>query len=180
MIQKESTTLEDATRLAMLFTIRFETSHSSSVRNVIGLIRKKGGEREARLVQNLQRYAGQNARKGDLFGDQMTSNNLTGKLFKGLKGVENVYTQHTPLLKRILDDCLKNKLKATNFPTIGSSSGKVSTIVAFIIGGFTYEEAFAVHQLNTNLGSQIILGGTSILNSQSFIEQIEHSYPASN
>ena len=180
MIQKESTTLEDATRLAMLFTLKFETSHSSSVRNVIGLIRKKGGEREARLVQNLQRYAGQNARKGDLFGDQMTSNNITGKLFKGLKGVENVYTQHTPLLKRLLDDCLKNKLKATSFPTIGSSSGKVSTIVAFIIGGFTYEEAFAVHQLNTTLGSQIILGGTSILNSQSFIEQIEHSYPASN
>ena len=180
MIQKESTTIEDATRLAMLFTLRFEASHSSSVRNVIGLVRKKGGEREARLVQNLQRYAGQNARKGDLFGDQMTSNNLTGKLFKGLKGVENVYTQHTPLLKRILDDCLKNKLKSTSFPTIGNSSGKVNTIVAFIIGGFTYEEAFAVHQLNSTLGSQIILGGTSILNSQSFIEQIEHSYPASN
>ena len=145
-----------------------------------GLVRKKGGEREARLVQNLQRHAGQNARKGDLFGDLMTSNNITGKLFKGLKGVENVYTQHTPLLKRILDDCLKNKLKSTSFPMIGSSSGKVNTIVAFIIGGFTYEEAFAVQQLNSTLGSQIILGGTSILNSQSFIEQIEHSYPASN
>ena len=180
MIQKESTTVEDATRLAMLFTLRFETSHSSSVRSVIGLVRKKGGERQARLVQNLQRHAGQNARKGDLFGDQMTSNNITGKLFKGLKGVENVYTQHTPLLKRILDDCLKNKLKPTSFPTIGNGGGKVNTIVAFIIGGFTYEEAFAVHQLNTTLGSQIVLGGTSILNSQSFMEQIEHSYPTSN
>ena len=71
LVQKESTTIEDATRLVMLFTLRFEQSHSTSVRSVIGLLRKKGGEREARLVQNLQRYAGQNVRKGDLFGDQV-------------------------------------------------------------------------------------------------------------
>ena len=105
--------------------------------------------------------------------------NITGKLFKGLKGVENVYTQHSPLLKRILDDCLKNKLKSSSFPALGSVNGRVNTIVAFIIGGFTYEEAFAVHQMNSSLGVQIILGGTSILNSKSFIDQIEQSYPAS-
>ena len=180
MIQKENTTVEDATRLAMLFTLRFEQSNSSSVRNVISLLRKKGGEREARLVQNLQRYAGQNVRKGDLFGDQELTNNITGKLFKGLKGVENVYTQHSPVLKRIVDDCIKNKLKQTSFPSLGSTSGRVTTIVAFIIGGFTYEEAFTVHQLNSTLGTQIILGGTSILNSSSFMNQIEHSYPATN
>ena len=180
MIQKEKTTVEDATRLAMLFTLRFEQSNSSSVRNVISLLRKKGGEREARLVQNLQRYAGQNVRKGDLFGDQELTNNITGKLFKGLKGVENVYTQHSPVLKRIVDDCIKNKLKQTSFPSLGSTTGRVSTIVAFIIGGFTYEEAFTVHQLNSTLGTQIILGGTSILNSSSFMNQIEHSYPATN
>ena len=150
------------------------------MRNVISLLRKKGGEREARLVQNLQRYAGQNVRKGDLFGDQELTNNITGKLFKGLKGVENVYTQHSPVLRRILDDCIKNKLKQTSFPALGSTSGRVSTIVAFIIGGFTYEEAFTVQQLNSTLGTQIILGGTSILNSSSFMNQIEHSYPATN
>ena len=180
MVQRDNTTLEDATRLAMLFALRFEQSHSNSVRTVVGLLRKKGGEPEARLVQNLQRYAGQNARKGDLFGDQEMSSNITGKLFKGLKGVENVYTQHSPLLKRILEDCLKNKLKQTSFPAIGSVGSKINSIVAFVIGGFTYEEAFAVHQLNSTLGVQIILGGTSILNSKSFMEQIEHSYPASN
>jgi len=179
LVQKESTTIEDATRLVMLFTLRFEQSHSTSVRSVIGLLRKKGGEREARLVQNLQRYAGQNVRKGDLFGDQEVSNNITGKLFKGLKGVENVYTQHSPLLKKVLDDCIKNRLKPNLFPSLGQTSGKVNTIVAFIIGGITYEEAFAVHTLNSTLGVQIILGGTSILNSHSFLEQIKHSYPES-
>ena len=110
---------------------------------------------------------------------QEVSNNITGKLFKGLKGVENVYTQHSPLLKKVLDDCIKNRLKPNLFPALGQTSGKVNTIVAFIIGGITYEEAFAVHTLNSTLGVQIILGGTSILNSHSFLEQIKHSYPES-
>ena len=164
----------------MLFALRFEQTNSSSVRSVLGLLRKKGGERESRLVQNLQRFAGQNVRKGNLFGDQdISTKNITGKLFKGLKGVENVYTQHSPLLKQILDDCLKNRLKSSSFPILGSS-GKVNTIVAFIIGGFTYEEAFTVHQMNSSLGVQILLGGTSLINSKAFIDQIEASFPPSS
>jgi len=31
----------------------------------------------------------------------------------------------------------------------------VSTVVVFLIGGFTYEEAAAVHQLNASLGLQV-------------------------
>lgn len=179
MIQREKTSLEDATRLCMLFALRFEQSNSSSVRSVVTLLRKKGGEKEARMVQNLQRYAGQNARKGDLFADQNnTTKNITGKLFKGLKGVENVYSQHSPQLKQIVEDCVKNRLKPASFPLLGSHDGKVKTIVVFIVGGFTYEEAFTVHQLNTSLGVQIILGGTSTLNSRAFFDQIEHSFPS--
>ena len=181
LIQKDKTTLEDATRLSMLFALRFEQSNSSSLRTVLSLLRKKGGERESRLVQNLQRFAGQNVRKGNLFGDhEITTKNITGKLFKGLKGVENVYTQHSPLLKQILDDCVKNRLKTSAFPSLGPTNGKVNTIVAFVIGGFTYEEAFTVHQLNSTLGVQIILGGTSLINSKAFIEQIETSFPPSS
>lgn len=181
LIQKEKTSLEDATRLSMLFALRFESSHSSSVRSVISMLRKKGGEKESRLVQNLQRYAGQNARKGDLFGEQTTTKNITGKLFKGLKGVENVYSQHSPLLKQILEDCVKNRLKPATFPLLGShdTGRQVKTIVVFVVGGFTYEEAFTVHQLNSSLGVQILLGGTSTLNSRAFFDQIEHSFPSS-
>jgi len=181
VIQRENTSLEDAMRLAMLFALRFESSSSSSVRNIVGLLRKKGGEREARLVQNLQRYAGHNVRKGDLFAEHNNpTSNITGKFFKGLKGVENVYTQHSPLLKQIAEDCVKNKLKSTSFPILGNSgdSGRpVKTIIIFVIGGFTYEEAYAVHQLNTQLGIQALLGGTSVLNSRAFVEQVEHAFP---
>jgi hypothetical protein len=42
------------------------------------------------------------------------------------------------------------------FPYLGGScEGRVSTVVVFIIGGFTYEEAAVVHQLNASLGLQV-------------------------
>jgi hypothetical protein len=42
------------------------------------------------------------------------------------------------------------------FPSLGGNyEGRVSTVVVFIIGGFTYEDAAAVHQLNASLGLQV-------------------------
>ena len=46
-------------------------------------------------------------------------------------------------------------------------------LVIFIVGGATYEEARMVAQLNVaNKSQRIILGGTTILNSASFIEDL--------
>ena len=180
MVQDERTSLDDAMRLVMLFALRFETSSSSSVRSMTALLRRRGGEREARLVQSLQRHAGANARKGDLFAEQNSSTkNLTGKLFKGLKGVENVYTQHSPLLKQLAEDVVRGKLRAATFPSLTptDTSRPAATVIVFVIGGFTYQEAHAVYQLNSQLGAQVLLGGTSVLNSAAFVEQVEASYP---
>ena len=146
----------------------------------MALLRRKGGEREARLVQSLQRHAGANSRKGDLFAEQNNATkNITGKLFKGLKGVENVYTQHSPLLKQITEDCIKHKLRPASFPALGpvDPSNPVKSCVVFLIGGFTYQEAHAISQLNTSLGVQVVLGGTSVLNSSAFVEQVDAAFP---
>ena len=164
VIQNEKTGLEDATRLCMLFALRFEQSSSSSVRSMVALLRRRGGEREARCVQNLTRYAGQNVRKGDLFAEHKnTTSNLTGKLFKGLKGVENVYTQHSPQLKQVTEDCVRSRLRPASFPSLGGAeSGPVRTVVVFVVGGFTYEEAHTVFQLNRDLGVQVVLAYSTI------------------
>lgn len=179
LVQKETTSLDDATRLVMLFALRFENSPNNGLRPLLQLLRKRGGEAEARRVQNLLRFAGANARRGDLFGDQTNATrNITGKLFKGLKGVENVYTQHQPLLRRHLDDLVKGRLRTNLFPALGAPyDGKVTTVVVFVIGGFTYEEAYTVYQLNSSLKVQILLGGTSVLNSRAFLDQVDHAFP---
>ena len=95
------------------------------------------------------------------------------------QGVENVYTQHQPLLKLILEDLLRGRLRTNLFPTLGPQyDGKVTTVVVFVIGGVTYEEAYTVYQLNSTQKSQIVLGGTSVLNSRAFLDQVEHAFPA--
>lgn len=44
-------------------------------------------------------------------------------------------------------------------------------IVVFIVGGATYEEALTVNKLNES-GYRIILGGTTIHNSESFLNEV--------
>ena len=46
---------------------------------------------------------------------------ITKKLFKGLNGVDNIYTQHTPLLNDTIDDLLKGKLSTQTYPYIGNT-----------------------------------------------------------
>jgi hypothetical protein len=68
-----------------------------------------------------------------------------------LKGVENVYTQHQPLLMQTLENLAKGKLKEGDYPTVGSSMqtrDRPNEVVVFSIGGTTYEESRSVAQYN--------------------------------
>ncbi|CAH2229544.1 jg19683, partial [Pararge aegeria aegeria] len=96
----------------------------------------------------------------------------------GLSGVENIYTQHTPLLKDTLEDLIKGKLRENLFPICGgedlSSGRRPQDIIVFIVGGATYEESLCVRQINqANPGVRVVLGGTHIHNSASFLEEVK-------
>ena len=105
---------------------------------------------------------------------------------KGLKGVENVYTQHTPLLAETLDMLIKARLKETSYPAVGGQAQTVrerygmhetdgamdltrsrpQDIIVFMVGGTTFEEARYVAQLNASTpGVRVALGGTCVHNS---------------
>lgn len=95
--------------------------------------------------------------------------------FKGLKGVENVYTQHSPRLETTLQSLIKGKLQEKLFPFVeGTTRDKPQDIIVFIVGGATYEEAKMVAQVNASSpGVRVVLGGTSIHNSTTFMEEVE-------
>ena len=100
---------------------------------------------------------------------------FTKKFFKGLKGVENVFTRHTPQVVSILDQLVKGKLKETQYPYLGEAQlrDRPQDIIVFVVGGVTYEEAFAVANFNrTNQGIRVVLGGTTVHNSRMFIEEV--------
>ena len=73
---------------------------------------------------------------------------------ESLQGVENVYTQHAPLILNTLEQLVKGKLKESDYGSSGLPfSGPMSQkgqrlVIVFIIGGSTYEEAKAIADLN--------------------------------
>lgn len=97
--------------------------------------------------------------------------------FKGLKGVENVYTQHSPRLELTLQNLIKGRLREQQYPFVeggGSTRDKPQDIILFIVGGVTFEEAKSVSQINASSpGIRIVLGGTSVHNSTTFLEEME-------
>lgn len=97
--------------------------------------------------------------------------------FKGLKGVENVYTQHSPRLEATLQNLIKARLKEQQYPFIeggGTTRDKPQDVIVFMIGGATYEEAKMVAQVNASFpGVRVVLGATTVHNTTTFLEEVD-------
>ena len=125
------------------------------------------------------------ATSGDLLGTSADSvKSFTKKMIKGLKGVENIYTQHVPRLKEVLDDIVRGRLKPSSFPYLGTiqlgEGIKPREVIVYIIGGSTYEESLIVHNLNNNVlpnpsGTSILLGSCTVHNMNSFLEEVKQA-----
>ncbi|XP_043464337.1 vacuolar protein sorting-associated protein 45 [Leptopilina heterotoma] len=167
---------KDATRLVMLYALHYEKHANNDITGLLEMLKKRGvSEKYTKLVYNLLEYSGVNSRQSNLFNHEAVAK-ITKKLFKGLSGVDNIYTQHSPLLFETLEDMVKGKLNVQTFPYLGNMvmTKRPQEIIVFIVGGTTYEESLAVHNLNRlNTDTKIILGGTTIHNFDSFTEEIQ-------
>jgi Sec1 family len=129
-------------------------------------------------IDALMAYAGASQRQEELFSSlDFFSRARSG--FKGLKGVENVYTQHTPFLERTLSALTKARLPEKLFPFVDPGDGSVVSavrekpqdIIVFVVGGTTYEEGKLIAGINETLpGVRIVLGGTSVINCSMFLK----------
>ena len=151
------------------------------------------------LVYVMLNLAGADQRQDDLFMNENIFSRGKSAL-KGLKvgldvnlvqdfanhhansqGVENVYTQHTPHLCQTLDLLLKGRLRETSYPFVEGDeharTQRPQDIIVFMLGGTTYEESRAVALLNQQLAGQarILLAGTSVHNSKSFLDMMSDS-----
>lgn len=175
IIADDRIAIDDALKLVALYALRYERHANCDTSGLLQIIKNRGGR--ASLVPSLIEYAGQHARQGELFNLVRITDavKLTRNLIKGLKGVENVFTQHTCLLKETLEDIFKGRDVDPLYPAINSElvpfRRPPQEVVVFIVGGATYEEALSVHHLN-NTGYKVILGGTTIHNSSSFLQEV--------
>ncbi|XP_029436593.1 vacuolar protein sorting-associated protein 45 [Rhinatrema bivittatum] len=175
LVQNPKVSELDAVRLVMLYAIHYERHSSNNLPGLLMDLRNRGvSEKYRKLVSAVVEYGGKRVRGSELFSPK-DAVAITKQFFKGLKGVENVYTQHQPLLQEILDQLIKGKLRENLYPYLGPSTlrDRPQDIVVFIIGGATYEEASTVYNLNrTTPGVRIVLGGTTIHNTKSFLEEV--------
>lgn len=186
-------------RLVAIYALRYANNNSNQLPMLKDLLKASTNfsPAETVLVPYLLAYArslsvhttgsGAGAATGgplpDLFSQPTAL--LTGarsRIQKGLKGVENVYTQHSPLLLSTLESLVKGRLSQQQYPfldgqRLGSAPReKPQDVIVFMVGGTTFEEAKTVAQINASMpGVRIVLGGTSVLRSESFWEQVRGS-----
>jgi vacuolar protein sorting-associated protein 45 len=166
----------DKLKLVLLYSIRYE--EAGRVSDLVEALLRNGLERdEVALVSAMSEYAGASVRVGDLLGNKNIINRARTTLKRGLQGVTNIYAQHKPLLTEILDQVARNKLKDTIYPYLVGSVGKdrPQDVIVFIVGGCTYEESCAIQDFLAkpeNQGMRIILGGTTLHNSHSFLKEV--------
>ena len=167
----------DRIRLCMLYLLRYESY------NELGVMKQRlhatgmSGQM-TRVLDEVMEYAGEARRTPGLFGQGGIMAKMAKAVTTSLNGVENVYTQHTPLLLRTVEAVAKGRLNNGQYPAIGASAGgKPSELIVYIVGGATYEEAAAVTTFNAgNNGLRVVLGGSCVHNSSSFQKELSLSF----
>ncbi|XP_010245811.1 PREDICTED: vacuolar protein sorting-associated protein 45 homolog [Nelumbo nucifera] len=176
-LNDESVSDIDCLRLVMLYALRFEKENPLQIMQLFNKLSSRSSKYKPGLVQFLLKQAGVDKRTGDLYGNRDLLN-IARNMARGLKGIENVYTQHQPLLFQTMENLTKGRLRDVDYPFVGNhfQQGRPQDVVIFVVGGTTYEEARAVALQNaTNSGIRFILGGSVVLNSKRFLKDLEEA-----
>ncbi|XP_042494685.1 vacuolar protein sorting-associated protein 45 homolog [Macadamia integrifolia] len=177
LLNNESVSDIDRLRLVMLYALRYEKESPVQLMQLFNKLASRSAKYKPGLVQFLLKQAGVDKRTGDLYGNRDLLN-IARNMARGLKGIENVYTQHQPLLFQIMESITKGRLRDVDYPLVGNhfQQGRPQDVVIFVVGGTTYEEARAVALQNAaNSGTRFILGGSAVLNSKRFLKDLEEA-----
>ncbi|GKV13884.1 hypothetical protein SLEP1_g24846 [Rubroshorea leprosula] len=177
LLNNESLSDIDRLRLVMLYALRYEKESPVQLMQLFNKLASRSAKYKPGLMQFLLKQAGVDKRTGDLYGNRDLLN-IARNMARGLKGVENVYTQHQPLLFQTMESITKGRLRDVDYPFVGNhfQQGRPQDVVIFIVGGTTYEESRSVALQNaSNSGIRFILGGSVVLNSERFLKDLEEA-----
>lgn len=186
MIQSPQVSAYGKIGLVTLYALRYQKQPNNSISMLKDLLVAAGNVSpgQAALLDSVLAYhkslhtSPSQSGITDIFESAGIFSAATGR-FKGLKGVENVYTQHTTLLESTLQSLVKGRLREQQYPFIDGSAttkDKPQDIIVFMVGGATYEEAKTIAGINaTTPGVRVVLGGTTIHNSSTFLEEVDNS-----
>ncbi|KAI9676316.1 MAG: vacuolar protein sorting-associated protein 45 [Bathelium mastoideum] len=184
LISNPSIPADNKLRLVAIYALRYSSNPSNSTAMLLDLLAAVGGLSRHRinLIPTLLTYANSlhqvsGVGTSDLFQPGTFFSGARDRLNRGLKGVENVYTQHSPKLESTLQDLIKGRLNQAQYPFLeggGATRDKPQDVIVFMVGGVTYEEARMVAQVNASSpGVRVVIGGTTVHRSASFLEEVE-------
>ena len=196
LIQAPSVTAENKIRLVILYAIRYEKNPNNALPILLDLLAAAGDvpAHKITIIPKLLAYhhSLQSPPVGaggfsDLFESASSFSGIRDRFRANLKGVENVYTQHSPRLESTLQNLIKGRLRELQYPFLeggGHTKDRPQDIVVFMVGGTTYEEAKCVAQVNASVpGVRVVLGGTTVHNSETFLREVQDavaSWPDAN
>ncbi|KAF8297647.1 sec1-like protein [Trypanosoma cruzi] len=161
VVQDPKTDIDDALRMVMLYALRYEKVGGNNIAQLKEMLLKRNCPMERiSLIDRLLEYGGADKRLHELF---RTS---TGHILKIVaktvgqfgKDIQNVLTQHVPLMKKVINRVYNGTLSEQKYPVqevVGSpiSASAVPTIrakdiIIVMVGGVTYSEAMLLYQIN--------------------------------
>ncbi|KAF2158124.1 vacuolar protein sorting-associated protein 45 [Myriangium duriaei CBS 260.36] len=190
LIQDPKVPAQNKLRLVAIYALRYASHPSNSTPALMDLLSVAGNISRHRinLIPKLITYAHslqsipQSGAIPDLFQPSSIFSGARDRFNRGLRGVENVYTQHSPRLETTLQDLIRGRLRDAQYPFVeggGMTKDKPQDVIVFIVGGTTYEEAKVVAQMNASTpGVRVVLGGTAVHNSASFLDEVEEAVDA--
>ncbi|PWA84116.1 vacuolar protein sorting 45 [Artemisia annua] len=119
LLNNESVSDIDRLRLVMLYALRYEKESPVQLMQLFNKLASRSPKYKPGLVQFLLKQAGVDRRTGDLYGNRDILN-IARNMARGLKGVENVYTQHQPLLFQTMESITKGRLRDVDYPFVGN------------------------------------------------------------
>jgi vacuolar protein sorting-associated protein 45 len=174
LIADKDINLRDILRVVLIYVLRHENKKSAKIEEIKSILVARGMKLdEVRLIDTILYYCGNKSKKLDLFSSHLFREKITS-MFDSKESAVNLLTQNKPLVLEILEQVAKNKLPELKYPVrkLNHSTLKItdySKVVVFVIGGCTYEEVAKIQINKTNLPFEVVIGGTTILNSNQFI-----------
>ncbi|KAJ6939117.1 vacuolar protein sorting-associated protein 45 [Populus alba x Populus x berolinensis] len=119
LLNNENVSDIDCLRLVMLYALHYEKESPVQLMQLFNKLASRSPKYKPGLVQFLLKQAGVDKRTGDLYGNRDLLN-IARNMARGLKGVENVYIQHQPLLFQTMESIIKGRLRDVDYPFVGN------------------------------------------------------------
>ena len=131
----------------------------------------------ANLIKNYTKYGIHSSAQTPSTGLAAAGNRLekTKNLLKDLRGIDNVYTQHEPVVKKYLSDTISQKYVSDLEYSKAFQFKSSDSIIVYFLGGLTYEESKVAYKLNKQQGAKILIGGCFLWTTETFLNFVEQS-----